>query len=145
MSTAGTLPPLTLRMSIAYHCVVLQCFYLRWHGKGEKNTWWGRQFCLISKAKNSSYSLPCVHISISFTCFCVWHSIGRIVHWTARRLGVFNGFTQEWDNREKHSESTFVFSHDLNLQWFLHSEIFHEYFISPTSQLIILRYFLFKV
>ena len=90
-------PTPTLRMSIAYHCVVLQCFYLRWHGKGEKNTWWARQFCLISKPKNFSFPLPCVQTSISFTCFCIWHYIERIVHWSAWRFEAFSRFKQEWD------------------------------------------------
>lgn len=92
-------PTPTLRMSIAYHCVVFQCFYLRWHGKGEKNTWWARQFCLISKPKNFSFPLPCVHTSISFTCFCIWHYIERIVHWSAWRFEAFSRFKQEWDEQ----------------------------------------------
>lgn len=77
--------------------LVLKCFYLRWHGKGEKNTWWARQFCLISKPKNFSFPLPCVHTSISFTSFCIWHYTERIVHWSAWRFEAFARFKQEWD------------------------------------------------
>ena len=145
MSTADTPPHPILRMSIAYHCVVLQCFYLRWHGKGEKNTWWARQFCLISKPKNSSFP-PSVcsyfhlfHMLLYMTLHRTYSSLVCMEIWELsvdlRRSGT---------NRQKHTAGASGFSHDLNLQWSVYLEISREYFISPTSQLKILMNSLFS-